>query len=87
MKLPTRTNIKKILNRYELSHSYTDKRANGNRIKISTRMSEESIELIQKELSKEFPHLDIVVKLIDSKFTSSGGSRICTAIYSSVKLS
>jgi hypothetical protein len=50
-------------------------------------MSEESIELIQKELSKEFPHLDIVVKLIDSKFTSSGGSRICTAIYSSVKLS
>jgi hypothetical protein len=84
MKLPTRTNIKKILNRYELSRSYTDKRANGNRIKISTRLFEEEIERIQKELSKEFPHLDIVVKLIDSKFTS-GGSRICTAIYSSVK--
>ena len=84
MKLPTRNDIKKILNRPDLSRSYNDKRVNGNRIKIVERLSQEDRESLTRELSKRFMHLEIFVDLIDSPYTA-GGSRICTAVYSSFR--
>jgi len=84
MKLPIRTDIKKILNRPDLSRSYNDKRVNGNRIKIVERLSQDDRDALTRELSKRFPHLEIFVDLIDSPYTS-GGSRICTAVYSAYR--
>ncbi len=84
MKLPTRNDIKKILNRPDLSRSYNDKRVNGNRIKIVERLSQDDRDALTCELSKRFPHLEIFVDLIDSPYTS-GGSRICTAVYSTFR--
>lgn len=84
MKLPTRNDIKKILNRPYLSRSYNDKRINGNRIKIVERLSQEDRDTLTRELSKRFMHLEIFVDLIDSPYTT-GGSRICTAVYSTFR--
>lgn len=81
-KLPTRRDVANILGkRFD---GWTDKRKNGNRIKLCCRLSIERMIELENELVAKFPHLNILVTNIKSPY-QSGGARICTAVYSSFK--
>ncbi len=78
-KLPTRRDVANILGkRFD---GWTDKRKNGNRIKLCDRLSIERMIELEKGLRERFPHLDILVENIKWNF-GSGGECITTAIYS-----